>query len=365
MKMTSSSPQRSLLEPEIHHDSEFRKLQRSTPEPWGKRFVTTCARRLRDSAFLFSAIVKGFRALQRAGISVTPNHFYWPVPDLSELEKRKWPVYATPPGCDFCLRAQASLARQFKRQYLAELTFTSQPSADSYHYANGYFESCDAEVAYCMVRHWKPRRIVEIGSGYSTRMLAAALRANIEVDGVFGDLITVDPHPERLPQNGLGDLVTIVPEPIQDVDARLFLSLGPDDILFIDSSHVVAVGSDVTRQYLEILPALHPGVLVHVHDIFLPSDYPRQAVLKNFWFWSEQYLLQAFLSFNREFEVLWSGSAMQFAHTRVLEECFPRWKNSYREIPAAQRRFIPSVDGSRVWPSSFWMRRVQHQGPNP
>jgi hypothetical protein len=78
------------------------------------------------------------------------------------------------------------------------------------------------------------------------------------------------------------------------------------------------------------------------------------------WFWSEQYLLQAFLSFNPEFEVLWSANAMQLSHASVLDQCFPKWRNSYASIPSSQRRFIPSVDGSRVWPSSFWMRRLTH-----
>jgi hypothetical protein len=193
--------------------------------------------------------------------------------------------------------------------------------------------------------------------------MAAALRTNIEKDGVVGELISIDPHPERVPSDGLGDLVTVIAKPVQHLETRLFATLQPDDILFIDSSHVVGVGSDVTRVYLQILPALPPGVLVHVHDIFLPYDYPRDAVLRNLWFWSEQYLLQAFLSFNTEFEVLWSASALQSEHPDLLELFFPRWKHSYREIPEAKRRFIPTRDHDHIWPSSFWIRRVQRQQP--
>ena len=326
---------------------------------WAKRVFIASARALKGNPLLFSAIVKSFRALQRAGINVTPNHFYWPVPDLTELEAREWCNYAAPPRCEFRLREQAELARHFAQCYLAEYNFNSASGQDAYHYGNGYFESCDAEVAYCMVRHWKPRRIIEIGSGYSTRILAAALRANLWWDGIAGELITVDPNPERLPQNGLGERVSVVAEPVQRIDTRLFKTLMPDDILFLDSSHVVAIGSDVTREYLQILPALNPGVLVHVHDIFLPHDYPRDAVLNNLWFWSEQYLLQAFLSFNSEFEVLWSASALQTCEPKVLEESFPNWKHSYRDIPPSSRQFVPTADQDRVWPSSFWMRRVQ------
>jgi hypothetical protein len=320
--------------------------------------MTSAARRVKNNPLFFPAIVRGFRALQRLGINITPNHFYWPVPDMEELAKREWPIYAAPPGCHFRLRNQVELARHFAHTYVTELEWNSRPTSDSYHYSNGYFESCDAEVAYCMVREWKPRRIIEIGSGFSTRAMAQALRANREQDGVAGELITVDPNPERLPENGLGDVVTVVAERVQHLDIGVFEMLQSDDMLFIDSSHVVSVGSDVVREYLQILPRLNPGVLVHVHDIFLPSDYPRSAVLENLWFWSEQYLLQAFLSFNPEFEVLWSASAMQLSNARTLDHCFPNWTSSYANMPPSERRFIPTPDGNRVWPSSFWMRRV-------
>ena len=342
----------------IQRRSGTQQLPSTEREPWAKRLLTNAARRVKNNPLFFPAIVRGFRALQRLGINITPNHFYWPVPDVEELAKREWPIYAAPPGCNFRLRNQVELARHFAHTYVPELEWNSNPTSASYHYNNGYFESCDAEVAYCMVREWKPRRIIEIGSGFSTRAMAQALRANREQDGVVGELITVDPHPERLPENGLGNVVTVVPERVQHLDIAVFEMLRADDMLFIDSSHVVSVGSDVVREYLQILPRLNPGVLVHVHDIFLPSDYPRSAVLENLWFWSEQYLLQAFLSFNREFEVLWAASAMQLSHARTLEQCFPNWTHSYANMPPAERRFIPTPDGNRVWPSSFWMRRV-------
>jgi predicted O-methyltransferase YrrM len=344
--------------------SLIERLHETNPVPstrhdrWAKRLLTSAARRVKENPLVFPAIVRGFRVLQRAGITLTPNHFYWPVPDVTELAEREWPIYAAPPGCDFRMRAQLELARHLASRYVPELEWNSRRTDNSYHYNNGYFESCDAEVAYCMVREWKPRRIIEIGSGFSTRAMAQALQINRERDGVAGELITVDPNPERLPANGLGRQVTVLREHVQHLDLSLFETLRADDILFIDSSHVVSVGSDVVREYLQILPRLKPGVLVHVHDIFLPSDYPRHAVLENLWFWSEQYLLQAFLSFNPEFEVLWSASAMQMSHARLLDQCFPNWSNSFANIPPSKRRFLPTPDGNRVWPSSFWMRRV-------
>jgi hypothetical protein len=108
---------------------------------------------------------------------------------------------------------------------------------------------------------------------------------------------------------------------VQNVPLDLFRSLRASDILFIDSSHVVSMDSDVVHEFLHILPELAPGVLIHFHDIFTPLDYPKKFVINNLCFWSEQYLLEAFLAFNSAFEVIWSGSAMQQFHPNVLRVC--------------------------------------------
>jgi hypothetical protein len=301
-------------------------------------------------------MVHSFRALQRLGINVTPNHYYWPIPDVAGLERREWHSGMLP--TDLHLKKQLRLLKKITAAYRSEWSFPEAPSNfGGYHYNNGLFETVDAEMAYSLVRRFKPPRIIEIGSGFSTRLMARALEAN-EGEGCCGELITIDPSPQRLPANGLLNRVTVIARPVQDVDLALFRSLTQNDVLFIDSSHVVETGSDVVREYLEILPTLPRGVLVHVHDIFLPSDYPRDMVVKNLCFWSEQYLLQAFLSFNSSFEVVWSSSAMQAFHPRALEAAFPRWKDSHRRLPKSQRRFVPTLDGRRVWPSSFWMMRV-------
>lgn len=320
-----------------------------------KETLTRMLRTLRESELVSRALVGSFRALQRLGITVTPNHFYWPVPDVLDLEARKWPMDSAPVGFELNLVKQVILAGQLAAEYRSELPFSKQATTPGeYHYNNGLFEAIDADMAYCLVRHFKPARIVEVGGGFSTRILSAALRANRLTDDVEGELTTVEPFPSP----GLERITKLISTRIQDVDLDLFLSLGQGDILFLDSSHVVSVGSDVVREYLEILPRLRPGVVVHVHDIFLPSDYPRDAVLSNFCFWSEQYLLQAFLTFNPHFEVLWSSSAMQQYHAEVLIENFPHWEHSYRQMNPKVRKFLPTLDQDRVWPSSFWMQRI-------
>jgi predicted O-methyltransferase YrrM len=340
--------------------TSFSPLVRKRVEPTvasGKGLVLKIARRIRENESLYRLVVRTFRGLQSLGLNVSPNHFYWPVPDLQVLEKREWPLYLGP-GYDLRLDEQTTFAQEVF-DTCKECDFADEPSPDGYHFNNGFFETVDAEVAYAMLRHYKPSRVIEVGSGYSTRVLTKAMRANRELDAVEGELITIDPHPDRLPANGLEDFVTYLQQPVQDIDLDVFKRLGSGDVLFIDSSHVAGVGSDVVREYLEIFPILKPGVIIHVHDIFLPCDYPRNAVLHHFWFWSEQYLLQAFLTFNPNFEVLWASSAMQLFYPSVLEQCFPRWKHSYLSMPAAKRRLIPSIDGERVWPSSFWMRRCE------
>lgn len=323
-----------------------------------KALLYGLVKRLRQNEAVLGLMVRAFRGLQRGGITLVPNHYYWPVPDVSELERREWPLMPAHVGFELNLQRQLDFLREVVPSYAEEWSTPESPFQNhGYHYNNGFFETVDAEVTYCIVRNEKPTRIIEVGGGFSTCILAAALEMNREQDGVEAELITIDPFPERVPEE-LCTQVTLIRQPIQDVDLSLFLSLSERDILFLDSSHVVSVGSDVVREYLEILPRLDSGVLIHAHDIFLPSDYPRDAVLKNLSFWSEQYLLQAFLTFNSDFEVTWAASAMQMLYPEVLEQRFPQWKQSYRDMPRDARRFVPTIDGDRVWPSSFWMRRL-------
>ena len=321
--------------------------------------LLSLARKLHDNETAFNLMRSAFRLLQRIGISVSPNHYYWPVPDFRALEQRKWPSEDEPVGIDLNLEKQMDFLRTVVSRYQPEWQCDSAPLFGvGYEYNNGFFETVDAEIAYCMVRHYKPRKIVEVGGGFSSRVLAAALHRNLNLDGVCGELVTIEPYPERFPKTRLFKDVRVITEAVQNVNLEVFLGLQDRDVLFLDSSHVVGVGSDVVREYLEIVPRLAAGVLIHAHDIFIPGDYPRHAVLHNFAFWSEQYLLQALLMFNQQFEVLWGGSYMQTRAAGELDHVFPHWEHSYRNMPVKKRRFLPTRDGDRVWPSSFWMRKL-------
>jgi Methyltransferase domain len=321
--------------------------------------LLSLARKLRDNETALAVMRNVFRMFQRIGITVSPNHFYWPVPDFRELESRKWPTESETVGLDLASERQLEFLETVVPQYQSEWESESAPFFSvSYNYNNGFFEAVDAEIAYCMVRHYKPRRIVEVGGGFSSRVMAAALDQNMKLDGVRGELVTIDPYPDRFPQKALSDRVHLITQTVQNVKLEVFLSLQSGDFLFLDSSHVVGIGSDVVREYLEVIPRIAGGVMIHAHDIFLPADYPRESVLHNLAFWSEQYLLQALLMFNPQFEVLWGSSCMQSQAPTALENAFPHWQRSYRNMPPKKRRFLPTRDGERVWPSSFWMRKL-------
>jgi hypothetical protein len=300
-----------------------------------------------------------FRMFQRVGVSITPRHFYWPIPDLNALTAKKWTECSISEGVDLRLNRQLQLLESGFLAPQCEVNFgeTASSCEHEFHFNNGYFERVDAEMAYSMVRQFRPRKIIEIGSGHSTRLMAAALLRNHE-EGAPGELIGIEPHPSPVLKNGFPGFSELILKRVQDVPLNMFLSLEAGDILFIDSSHVVSVGSDVVHEILKILPKLKPGVLVHVHDIFMPADYPEKFVMTNLCFWGEQYMLEAFLSFNRAFDILWASSAMQFYHRETLERHFPAWVGSFERMSPAMQVFTPTLDGKNVWPCSLWMQKT-------
>jgi predicted O-methyltransferase YrrM len=176
-----------------------------------------------------------------------------------------------------------------------------------YSFANDYFSSPDAEVLYATIRLFQPARIVEIGCGNSTRVIRQAL-----IDGSINACVTaIDPHPRTDIEEFVDVFHRAMVEDLVQTDVQIFYTLKPDDVLFIDSSHEIRTGNDVTYLYTHVLPNLAPGVLTHIHDIFLPYEYPSEWLLNHRWYWNEQYLVQALLSGSQMFEVLWPGHFVQ------------------------------------------------------
>ncbi len=314
---------------------------------------------LMRSARVRSTLSSLFQAVQeRLGVSVTPSHFYFPVPNLKSFQGKDWKACRPCTAVDFRFAEQIERLESDWLPFSSEWNFPETGSSDQhqFHFNNGFFERIDAEVAYALVRRHKPRRIIEIGSGNTTLVLAAALRRNA-ASGSPGELISIEPHPAPFLKDGLKGLTQLIEGQVQKVPLELFSTLRADDILFIDSSHVVSMDSDVLYECLRILPVLAPGVLVHFHDVFTPLDYPEKFVMTNLCFWGEQYLLEAFLAFNSAFKVVWSASAMQRFHPEVLRRAFPAWEGSFTRMPEELKVFAPTLDGANVWPCSFWISR--------
>lgn len=281
-----------------------------------------------------------FNLWQAHGYHVKQVHFYSPLPDTRELPERLWRMPGTLPGLELNEAGQLALLDAFTRFRPEYATLpTARPSGPPrFYFGNGSFEALDAEVLYCMVRHHQPRRMVEIGSGFTTLLAAQALAQN-RTEGHDAALTAIEPYPPSFLHETLPFPIELVAEPVQSVRVDRFTDLRAGDILFIDSSHVCKIGSDVQYEFLEILPRLAPGVLVHIHDIFLPFEYPQEWVKDWHRFWNEQYLLQAFLCGNQDFEVLWAGTWMHSRHADKLAVAFPAY------------------DPRTTWPGSFWMRR--------
>lgn len=301
-----------------------------------------------------------FRLLQPMGLHVTRNHFYEPIPDTRTLDATLWSQPSEMVGVDMKVSQQLAFMNEVIPAYIQECHFPNSPplTPHEFYLGNEFFEALDAEILHCLVRHYKPKRIIEIGSGYSTLVSARAAMMNREIDNVPADLICIEPYPNETITRGFPGLTTLVQQPLQTVDVSLFEELEPHDILFIDSSHVVKTGSDVVYEYLEILPRLCPGVLVHIHDIFFPDEYPRQWIVGEHRFWNEQYLLQAFLAFNASFEVVWASSYMSRYEKDALEQTVPSWRGSYERLLPSVRKRTLTRDGHNVWPVSFWMQRI-------
>jgi hypothetical protein len=281
-----------------------------------------------------------FPLWEQHGFHATPVHFYQPIPDTRSLPETLWERPSKLVGIDINESTQLDLVREcfpkFRDEY-AQLPTEPTQKTGRFYLNNGLFGGLDALVTYCMVRHFQPRLIVEIGSGFSSLLLAEALTKNNN-----GNLICIDPSPQDFLRQGLPGLNSLIEKKVQDVDLDFFSQLNSSDILFIDSSHAVKIGGDVNYLFLEVLPRLKPGVIVHIHDVFLPFDYRRDWVMEQFRFWTEQYLLQAFLTFNSEFEVLLADSYLNHYHQEDLKATFPT---------------LPSLRGG-----SFWMRRKNLSG---
>lgn len=260
------------------------------------------------------------RALLRVGVFPIRNHYYEPQFDFTS-PARAFSDERNLPGIDWNEAGQLDvLSRLSRAEELGDLPRRRREPLD-YYLDNDAFLSGDAEYWYQIVRWLKPARIFEIGSGHSTLMARRAIRKNREEDpGYTCRHVCVEPY-EAAWLEGAG--VTLVRERVEDLDPAFFAGLAENDILFIDSSHVIRPQGDVAFEFLELLPSLARGVVVHIHDIFSPRNYPEEWLRNRVLFWNEQYLLEAFLSHNSDWEVIGALNYLHHRHYDRLREIAP------------------------------------------
>lgn len=257
-----------------------------------------------------------------------PGSYYSPVPDCEEVKARADELFDgnTDLGSDIRLRAdeQKKLLDELATYY-GEFDWSEKPGIGRRFYVpNIFFEIGDAIVLYAMLRRFRPKQVIEVGSGFSSALM---LDTNDLFLGGGVRFTFIEPNAERLCsllRTEDLDRVQLIEKPVQQVAAQVFSSLEVDDVLFIDSSHVAKVGSDVNYLFFKILPLLQSGVLIHIHDIMWPFEYPLEWIIEGR-SWNEAYILRAFLQYNEAFDILLFNSYLGHTQRKMLTARMPRF----------------------------------------
>lgn len=262
-----------------------------------------------------------WRYVESQGYHVLPVHFYQPIPDSQTIDK-SYRERSDMVGIDWNESEQVHLLTEVFPQFAEEYNQFDDvyTSDDRYYMQNSQFVAHDPHVYYCMIRYFQPEKVVEVGAGFSTLVASQAAQHNPSTS-----VIAIEPYPRDFIKNQVNGIQHIA-QSAQDMDIAFFEELKPNDILFIDSSHVVKTGSDVVYLILEVLPRLQKGVIVHFHDIFLPFDYPMTWIKDRRLFWTEQYLVQAFLTHNHQTEILFANRYMVEYHKEKMKATFTKSK---------------------------------------
>ena len=294
--------------------------------------------------YLFLSVMRVFRhyglqyfpvlrsIVKQTGILPLNNHYYQPQFVYSNgfdpEQVRQLPIN---------LDMNQQLSALEKLSFREELKgFSSTPHPTTYYLNNGAFDAGDAELYYLMIRNRKPKRIIEIGSGHSTRVAKMAVDRN-NSEGVQTSLTCIEPFENPWLEQIPG--IKVVRSRIENTSPDLFTTLEAGDILFIDTSHVIRPENDVLHIYFNILPQIQPGVIIHIHDIFTPRHYPQSWTHLEFRLWNEQYLLEAMLMSGDRFRVLFALNHLK--------------KTELKKVQSVLSNVTPACN-----PSSFWMECI-------
>lgn len=287
-------------------------------------------------------------ALEEAGFQVARNEdYYSPLPSVAQLKAGRawWNRPSSLQGLQYDLDEMKAMLSGLISCYLNEfLMYPSYPEIKQMGFGPGY-TAVDALLLYMMIRRLKPRRYLEVGSGVSTYYCSLAAQRNTG-EGYPLQITCIEPHPfEKL---AAIQGIQVLPRKVEDLDASLFRDLQENDVLFIDSSHILRIGGDVPFLYLEVLPALNVGVVIHIHDIPYPFNFPYPPeywIFGREWpmFWNEAMVLQAFLAFNKSFKICLSAPLIRHFDEEFLKQTVP----IYEPVEQNPNTF-----------SSIWLRRL-------
>jgi len=265
------------------------------------------------------------KILDFIGIFPLTDHYYEPQFNFKKLSKN-FNKRRNLTGINFQLNNQLhNLSNLIFKNELIELKLEKYSPNYSFNIDNSFFERGDTEIYYQLIRQLQPKNILEIGSGYSTLIALEAIKKNKEIHGANTKITCIEPYEN----DWLNDLnVNVLRKKIEDVDEKHYLNLKNGDILFIDSSHIIRPQGDVLKIFLEIVPRLNKGVLIQIHDIFTPIDYPEKWVIKENKFWNEQYLVESIIMNNNNYEIYLMLNYLKNKSYKELKDVCPYLKKS-------------------------------------
>ena len=271
------------------------------------------------------------RAPAAPGTLFPSGHFYSPIVAADELrtqQARVWPANPKILGIDFNDAHHEQVLREYFPAFYPDFAYPRHGDGSplTFYQENDHFSWLDCRALFVLLRAWRPRRFVEVGSGFSTLLVADVNRRFL---GGSMNIACIEPYPWPVLHEAALGLDRLFPSKVQDVCFEPFDALEAGDVLFIDSSHVAKTGSDVNHLCFEVLPRLRAGVRIHFHDIFLPEDYPKRWALDENRSWNEQYVVRALLMYSTRFRVLF-GSAYAFAaHADLLRDALRNPDGAY------------------------------------
>ena len=274
---------------------------------------------------------------EKVGIFPIVNHYYEPLFNYNNL---KYPLNKERKLTGIELNTQKQLLNLSEYRFSDELITISNLPIDklNFNFNKGPFKSGDAEILYNIVRYVKPKTIIEIGCGHSSLMIQHAIKKNAETTGNYEcKHIAIEPFENKWLKSV--SKIEFVEEMVENLNTSFFEILTEGDILFIDSTHMIRPQGDVLFEILEILPKLKSGVLIHFHDIFTPRDYLDEWLKDGLLFWNEQYLLEAFLSCNSDFEIYCAVNYLKNNYFNELKSCCPMLEEDRQ-------------------PGSFWIKKL-------